>query len=290
MKEKPPVNFGGLEKEFSDLKTSPIVILPVPFDRTSTWRKGAKKGPGAIIEASRNLELYDIETDSEVYKKGIYTHRGIKALTPERMISKVYREVKQLLNAQKFVVILGGDHTVSIGGIRAFVETWDEICVLHLDAHTDLRDSYEGTKYSHACVMARVKEIIPDTVSVGIRSTDSTELKNLNRERTFYAEELLCSDAWIERVIEKLKSNVYVTIDLDVFDPGIMPSTGTPEPGGLDWYQVTGLLREVSKSRNIVGFDVVELCPSENPAPDFLAAKLVYKVLSYVYHRKFQEG
>ncbi|MGQ9616273.1 MAG: agmatinase [Spirochaetota bacterium] len=285
-KEKPPFNFSGLEEKYSDPESSSIVILPVPFDRTSTWRRGARKGPRAIIEASRHMELYDIETGSEVYRKGIHTQRGIKALTPEGIISKVYRKVMGLLDDKKFIVILGGEHTVSIGGIRAFAAVYDDLSVLHLDAHTDMRNSYEGSRFSHACVMARVKEMIPDTVSVGIRSTDSSELNILDPEKVFYAEEMIGSDVWIKRVIKMLKSNVYITIDLDVFDPGIMPSTGTPEPGGLNWYQVTGLLKEVSGKRNIVGFDVVELCPSENIAPDFLAAKLVYKLLSYVFNSK----
>lgn len=283
MKEKPPFNFGGLEEQFSDYGSSSIAILPVPFDRTSTWIKGSRKGPRAIIEASRHMELYDIETGSEVYRRGIHTDRGIRTSKPESMIKRVYSRVIELLDDGKFVVVLGGEHTVSLGGIMALAEKSDDLSILHFDAHTDMRDSYEGSRFNHACVMARVREITEAVVSVGIRSTDLSEINRISPERIVCADEMLVSATWIDKVIAKLTRNVFITLDLDVFDPGIMPSTGTPEPGGLDWYQVTGLLREVSERRKIVGFDVVELCPTKNSAPDFLAAKLVYKLLSYVF-------
>lgn len=286
MKNKFPHNFGDLPQEYSNYKDSNIVILPVPFDKTSTWIKGSDKGPRAIIEASKNLEFYDIETKSEVYKKGIFTEKEIITNSSREMINRTYRRVKGLLNDKKFIVILGGEHTVSIGAIKAHAEFFKNINILHLDAHADMRDSYEGSKYNHACVMSRVKEITENIVSVGIRSMDSSELKNINKRRTFYASEICqgykISKNWINRVVRKLYKNVYITIDLDVFDPSIMPSVSTPEPGGLDWYQVTSLLRSVSENKNIVGFDVVELCPSENKAPDFLAAKLVYRLLSLI--------
>ncbi|MBI5050954.1 MAG: agmatinase [Nitrospirae bacterium] len=289
-----PHNFGGLPRKFSNYKDSKIVILPIPFDKTSSWLKGSDKGPGAIIEASRNMELYDIETSSEVYKKGIYTAKGITAGSSKEMADKAYRTVKNLLNDKKFVVSLGGEHTVSLGTIKAHAEFFNDFSVLHLDAHSDRRDSYEGDKFSHACVMSRAKESLKfkvqssklkteDIISVGIRSMDSSELKNIDRNKIFYASEIFKTKNWIGRVLRKLSGNVYITIDLDVFDPSVMPSTGTPEPGGLDWYQLTGLLESISQNKNIVGFDVVELCPSANKAPDFLAAKLIYKLLSYKF-------
>lgn len=272
--------FCGLPREFSSYKKSDIVILPVPFDKTSTWIKGSRKGPRAIINASKNLELYDIETDSEVYRRGIHTAKEVVARNSAEMIEKVHRSARRFLKDRKFVVTLGGEHTVSLGALMAHTEYFHDLTVLHLDAHTDMRDSYEGDKYSHACVMARAKEFTKNIVSVGIRSMDSSELNNINKQMVFYASDIRRSRGWIKRVVKRLSKNVYVSIDLDVFDSSMMPSTGTPEPGGLDWYDVIDLLEEVSRNNQIVGFDVVELCPSKSVAPDFLAAKLVYKLLS----------
>jgi len=280
------VSFGGFQSKFSNYENSKVTVVPVPFDKTSSWLKGSKKGPGAIIDASLHLEFYDIETDSEVYKKGIFTSKEILAKTSIEMVNKVFRRVKNLLTDKKFTVTLGGEHTVSVGAIKAHADFYGNITVLHLDAHSDMRSSYQGSKYSHACVMARVREIVDNTVSVGIRSMDSSELGNIKKSAIFYAAEIYKSSKWIGRILKKLSGNVYVTIDLDVFDPSIIPSTGTPEPGGLSWYQVIGLLKSVSEQKNIIGFDVVELCPSKNRAPDFLAAKLVYKLLSYKFATK----
>jgi agmatinase len=274
-------NFGGLPVKYSVYKNSNILVLPVPFDKTSSWIKGSDKGPQAIITASRNMELYDIETGSEVYKKGIHTAKAVKTANAQTMVYKVRQKVSNALMDKKFVVTLGGEHTVSLGTIQAHAAFFNNFSILHLDAHSDMRDSYEGDKYSHACIMARAREITENIVSVGIRSTDSSELKNINRQNTFYASTIHHSKTWIKQVVKKLSQNVYITIDLDVFDSSIMPSTGTPEPGGLGWYGVLDLLEIVSKNKNIVGFDVVELCPSKNNmAPDFLAAKLIYKLLS----------
>lgn len=245
--------------------------------------KGADKGPRAIIEASKNMELYDIETNSEVYKKGIFTEEEIIAHDSREMVKKTYRKITSLLNDKKFVVALGGEHSVSLGAIKAHSHFFKDFSVLHFDAHSDMRDFYEGSKYSHACIMARVKEITDNIVSVGIRSMDSSELKNINRQKIFYASEIFQSGNWINKAIKQLSKDVYISIDLDVFDPSIMPSTGTPEPGGLDWYQVINLLEKVSRNKNIIGFDIVELCPSQDKAPDFLAAKLIYKLLSLIY-------
>lgn len=280
MKRKLPHNFGCLPKKFSNYKNSSIVILPVSFDKTSTWLKGSDKGPRAIIEASKNLELYDIETRSEVYMKGIFTEKEIVSNSVQDMINKTCTKVKHILHDKKFAVVLGGEHTVSIGSVKAHAEFFKNMSILHLDAHSDMRDSYEGSRYSHACVMSRIKEVTENYVSVGIRSMDSSELKNINEDSIFYASNIHASKDWIRAVTKKLSENVYITLDLDVFDPSVMPSTGTPEPGGLDWYQVVHLLEDVSKHRNIIGFDIVELCPSLSKAPDFLAAKLIYKLLS----------
>jgi len=250
---------------------------------TSSYVKGSDKGPRAIITASRNMELYDIETGAEVYTKGIHTAKPVVSKDSKGMVDKVQKKVRDLLEDNKFVVTLGGEHMVSLGPVRAHAGHFSDLSILHLDAHSDMRDSYEGDSYSHACIMARAKEITENIVSVGIRSMDSSELKNIKPENMFYASDIYNTKEWIGKVAEKLTEHVYVTIDLDVFDPSIMPSTGTPEPGGLGWYDVIDLLEIVSKKKNIVGFDVVELCPSKNPAPDFLAAKLIYKLLSFKF-------
>jgi agmatinase len=280
-------NFGDLPEEYSAAEYAKVVLIPVPYDRTSTWMKGADKGPAAIIEASAHMELYDIETDSEVYKKGIFTAKPENyPELPEDMIDKVAEQVQKYLENGKFVVVVGGEHSVSLGPVKTHIKNYTDITVLQLDAHSDLRDEYNGSKYNHACVMARIAELCP-IVQVGIRSMDTSEKKALDTNRVIFAAEICTNKNWIEKVLSKLSKNVYVTTDLDVFDPSIMPSTGTPEPGGLFWYDVLRLLRAVFEEKNVVGFDVVELCPDErNKAPDFLAAKLIYKLLSYKFMRK----
>jgi len=277
-------NFGYLPEEYSNPDAAKIVIIPVAYDGTSTWSKGADKGPEAIIEASANMELYDIETNSEVYKKGIFMDEPIEDLSfPEDVVEQLAGKVQYYIEEGKFVVVIGGEHSVSIGSIKAQAEKYENLSVLQLDAHLDLRDEYNGSKYNHACVMARAKELCP-IVQVGIRSMDSSEKKAMDPSRVFFAKDIYNNMVRTEMVISKLSDNVYITIDLDVFDPSIMPSTGTPEPGGLLWYDVLMLLRAVSSKKNIVGFDVVELCPDpRNKAPDFLAAKLIYKLLSYKF-------
>ncbi len=277
-------NFGDFLPQYTTKEDSKIVILPVPFDGTSTWIKGADKGPNAILEASFNLEFYDIETNSEVYKKGIYTENPVTGYKlPEKLIKAVEKKSLGWLDKNKFIVALGGEHTVSMGVVNAYAKKYNDFSVLQLDAHTDLRDSYLGSKYNHACVMARIKEKCP-IVQVGIRSMDIEETSNTESDRIFYAEKIHNNDNWMVPAIKKLNENVYITIDLDVFDPSIMPSTGTPEPGGLLWYHVLKFLKLVSKNKKIIGFDVVELCPNKNnKAPDFMAAKLIYTLLSYVF-------
>ena len=278
------MNFADIPDENASYEKAQIVVLPVPYDETSTWIKGADKGPDAIIEASGNMELYDIETESQVFEKGIFLARPIHHKDdPKKMVNAVYEKVKHYIDDEKFLVLLGGEHSVTIGSVIAFTERFNELCVLQLDAHTDLRPEYQDSIYNHACVMSRVRELCP-VIQVGIRSMDITETPYLIKENLFLAEDIFHSSDWMGRVVSRLSKNVYITIDLDVFDPSIMPSTGTPEPGGLLWYQVLELLRLVAINRYIVGFDVVELCPSVvNKAPDFLAAKLIYKLLSYKY-------
>jgi len=283
LEEKQPFNYGGLFEEFSGYKESEIVVLPIPYEKTSTWQTGSSEGPFALIEASMNMELYDIETGTEVYRKGIHTAKPVEANTPEEMVDETYAAAKQFLADNKFVAGLGGEHTVSIGLIKACSELFENISILQLDAHSDLRDSYEGSRYNHACVMARVKEFNPNIIQVGIRSMDSSEKEDIDEQKVFYAYKIAENKNWTEEVVNALNDNVFVNIDLDVFDSSVMPSTGTPEPGGLGWYDVTGLMKEIAMKKNIIGMDIVELCPTDNKAPDFTAAKLLYKILSYKY-------
>ncbi|EHP45506.1 agmatinase [Odoribacter laneus] len=279
------LNYGGLDNEFTAYENARIVILPVPYDGTSTWLKGADKGPQAILEASANMELYDIETDSEVYTQGIATLEAVtEDQSPEAMSDAVEKQVDAILMDKKFPVLLGGEHSVSIGSIRAFAKHYENFSVLQLDAHSDMRDNYEGSDHNHACVMARAKEMAT-VAQVGIRSSCIEEKHNIDPDRIFYAHEIKESPTWMYNVSEKLNDNVYITIDLDVFDPAYMPSTGTPEPDGLTYREVINFLKLINERHNIIGLDIVELCPNEmNKAPDFLASKLIYQLLSMKFN------
>lgn len=277
-------NFGDINFRYSSYTKSQIVILPVPFDLTSTWIKGAKYGPWAIIKASANMELYDIETDSELYKKGICTLNPVKAKNTKTMIQKVYKSCTKILSDKKFAVTIGGEHSVSIGAIKAHQKKFSNMSLLHLDAHSDRRNIYENNKLSHACVIARAQEIVNKIVSVGIRSMDIGEKKNLSKDTVIFAKDCFKNNLWHRKVLDNLDDKVYVTIDLDVFDSSLMGATGTPEPGGLFWYDVTNLLKKVAREKTVVGFDVVELCPNKySKSCDFLAAKLIYQFLSYIF-------
>lgn len=277
------MNFGGNEV-VCDYTASGIIIVPVPYDETSTWMKGADKGPDAIMEASVNLEFYDVETDSEVHLKGIHTVDAVREKqSPEALVDAVCHKVSSLLNDNKFPVVVGGNHTVSIGSVKAFSKHFGNMSVLQLDAHSDLRQEYEGSTYNHACAMARISEFA-SIVQVGIRSMSREEVPFADKERIFFAHELYSNKSKYSEAIDRLDENVYITIDLDVFDPSLIPSTGTPEPGGPEYYEIMHFLKDVAGKRNIVGFDVVELCPSAvNKTPDFVAAKVIYQLLSYIF-------
>jgi len=276
------MHFGDIPKPYTDYEKAKFVIIPVPYDGTSTWGKGADKGPSAILEASTNMELFDIESDSEPYRKGIFTDKPVtENASPEKMVKAVEKVTSKHIKNKKITVLLGGEHSVSIGAIKAHANT-EKISILQLDAHSDMRDEYLGSKNSHACIMARAKETCP-VVQVGIRSMDTSEKKNINKKRVFFAHKIHGKTDWIKKAVSLLTNKVYLTIDLDVFDPSILPSTGTPEPGGLGWYEVLELIKEVTKKKKIVGFDIVELAPNPNEkASDFLAAKLAYYIMSLV--------
>ncbi|MDX9773226.1 MAG: agmatinase [Bacteroidales bacterium] len=276
-------NFGGDEVIYG-YDESKVIILPVPFDATSTYLRGADKGPEAIFEASQALEFYDPETGSEAHKVGIHTLPPLDCGDdPAELTEEVYKSVSRLFSEQRFPVVIGGNHTVSIGAFRAAAEAFSGLTILQLDAHSDLRPVYEGSPLNHACAAARAKEYAP-LVQVGIRSMAAEELPFVDRERIFYAHELWADRSLYTSALELLSDNIYITLDLDVFDPSIMPSTGTPEPGGPDYRELMFFLRDIFSKRNVIGFDVVELCPSPtNKAPDFMAARVIYQMLSYKF-------
>lgn len=282
--------YAGIPEKFGKLDTSKIVLIPVPYDGTSTWQKGADKGPEAFLNASENMELYDIETDSEVYQEGIYLAPEItEASSPEAMVEEVHQITKKYINKNKFVTLFGGEHSISIGTIRAFNECFDNLTVLHIDAHADLRKEYEGSACNHACAVYEANQNT-NLVQVGIRSMDITETRVMNRDKVFFAHEMATNEYWMDEVLEQLTGNVFITFDLDAIDPSIMPSTGTPEPGGLFWYETLEFLRKVFEQKNVVGFDIVELCPNEHDkSSDFLAAKLYYKMLSYKFYEENED-
>jgi agmatinase len=281
--------YAGIPQEYGNLSTSKIVIIPVPYDGTSTWQKGADIGPQAFLDASENMELYDIETESEVYKEGIFLADAItENSSPEAMVEEVHQITKKYINRNKFVTAFGGEHSISIGTIRAFNERFDNLTVLHIDAHADLRKEYEGSKCNHACAVYEANQNA-NLVQVGIRSMDISEKRTMNRDKVFFAQDMAVSSDWMEDVVDQLTENVFITFDLDALDPSIMRSTGTPEPGGLLYYETLEFLKLVFDERNVVGFDMVELCPNKNEkSSDFLAAKLFYKMLSYKFASKDQ--
>ena len=276
--------YAGIPENYAKLETANVVLIPVPYDGTSTWQKGADKGPNTFLNASENMELYDIETDSEVYKQGIYLAEPITVnATPEDLVDAVHQETKSYIKKNKFVTVFGGEHSISIGTIRAFNEMFPSLTVLHIDAHADLRKSYDGSSCNHACAVYEASQNT-NLIQVGIRSMDIKEKSIMNLDKTYFAHEMAMDDSWMYLAIDQMTDNVFITFDLDAFDPSIMPSTGTPEPGGLLWYETLDFLKKVFKEKNVVGFDIVELCPNEvDKSSDFLAAKLYYKMLSYKF-------
>lgn len=278
------ITFGKIEHEYGDYESSEILLQSIPYDGTSTWGKGADEGFNAFLDAAEHMELYDIETDSEVYTEGIHILDAIEEdSSPEAVFNAVYDNTKELLKTDKFLTFFGGEHAVSIGLIKAFYEAHPDITILQLDAHTDLRPSYHGSPFNHACAVHQASKNA-NLVQVGIRSMDHTELEHFDREKCFFAQDMYGSTDWLQESIHKITDKVYITFDLDVFDPSIMPATGTPEPGGMDWNTTIQYLRKVFDAKDVLGFDIVELAPIEGlNAPNFLAAKLYYKMLSYKF-------
>ncbi|SFB86786.1 agmatinase [Zunongwangia sp. SCSIO 43204] len=275
-------NYAGIPDKYARIDEAKVVLIPVPYDGTSTWQKGADKGPDAFLEASENMELYDIETRSEVYKKGVYLAPAVtEDSSPEKMVEAVYKTTKNYIAQDKFVTLFGGEHSISIGSIKAFSESFADLTVVQLDAHADLRPEYEGSKCNHACAMHEASKKT-NLIQVGIRSMDISETEHMDENQVYFGHDLY--EDWMDDAIGQMTPNVFITIDLDAFDPSILPSTGTPEPGGLFWYETLEFLKLMFKKKNVVGFDIVELCPKEDEkSSDFLAAKLYYKMLSYKF-------
>ena len=278
--------YAGIPEENATKENSKVMLVTVPYDGTSTWGKGADKGPELFLNASENMELFDIETRTEPYLHGVWMAGEVtENATPEAMTEAVYNKTKELMKEDKLFTLFGGEHSVSIGSIRAFGEKYPDLTVLQLDAHTDLRPEFHGSTSNHACAVFEASQKL-NLVQVGIRSCDVEEMQYVNEDQCFWAHTIAENDNWIEDVLSKVSGNVYITIDLDAFDPAFAPSTGTPEPGGLQWYPTLKLLKKVFEKCNVVAFDIVELMDSPMAKPTaFLAAKLYYKMLAY-YHNK----
>ena len=285
-------NFLAIEKEYSNYNDSQIVIVSAPLEKTVSYGKGTARGPEEILKASHYVEFYDEEQTRELcFEKGICTLEpmNLQKLSIEKSLNKIHKEVAKHIDAGKFVVTLGGEHSLSTAPIMAHYERFPNISILQIDAHSDLRQSYEGSKYSHASVMARVAEFNSNIVQVGIRaqSKDEADFRKEKQIKTFYSREIklgMYGDNWQELVVRNLSENVYITFDVDGFDPSLMPATGTPEPGGLFWDETMNLLKLIGLEKTIVGFDVVELAPNKfHPSSNFIAAKLVYKILNFAF-------
>ena len=285
----PYLDFLGIPPESKPKGTPKVAVLPLPYDLTTSYQAGARRGPLAILEASTHLETYDEELGVETWAKlGIETLAAVVPDTsgPEATLARIERVASSVVESGRFLVGLGGEHSVTAPVVRAVRRRHGALGVLQLDAHADLRDEFEGSSFNHACVMHRLLDDGVPIAQVGIRSLTGEERALIARRKicTVFAPEAVLEpvESWIGRVLAALPDEVFVTIDLDVLDPSIMPATGTPEPGGLDWYRTLAVLRAVAEHKKIVGFDVVELAPIPgNVGPDFLAAKLVYRLLGY---------
>jgi len=276
--------YAGIADEFAKLEQAKIVLIPVPFDGTSTIQKGAEKGPEAFLNASKSMELYDIETDTEVYQQGIYLADAIEEnKSPEALVDAVHQTTKKYIKKNKFVTLFGGEHTVSIGTIRAFNEMFPSLTVLHIGAHTNLRKSYNGSSINNACALSEANQMT-NLIQVGIRSMSAKEKTIIDTDKTYFAHEMAVDDTWIDAAIDQMTDDVFINFSLDGLDISILPNTTSPQPGGLFWYETLDFLKQVFAEKNVVGFDMVALCPNpKQKASDLLAAKLYYKMLSYKF-------
>lgn len=286
-----PFNFGAILHELADYDKAKVAILPVPYDATTTYQPGTRNGPKALIEASRCLEFYDEETGKNFSDVGVCTLDEMEVVDDtEKMVNRVYEGVRVLLGDNKKVVLIGGEHSISSGSAKAHIEKYPDLTVLHVDAHADMRDELAENRYNHGCVARRISEMCP-LVSVGVRSIAEEEAEHIRssngRIKIFFAKDIHNSSAWMDEAVKSLGKNVYITIDLDAFDISVMPSVGTPQPGGMQWYHMLEFMKKIAAAKNVVGFDVTELMPIPgNHAPDVLAAKLVYKLIGYFFSKQ----
>ena len=290
---KLPINFGGINEErYCNAGDARVLVWPVSYEGTVSYGTGTGSGAMAIIDASRNMELYEEETSSEVYKIGIHTLDEFKPLpSPDKTMEALYGQTLELLAQEKFICMIGGEHSVSAPVIRAHAEKFHNLSVLQIDAHADLRDTYDGTPHSHASIMARVvKDLQIPSVQVGIRSISGDEARSLATglpTKIFWAKDIVGKTDWINSAVSSLTENVYLTIDIDGLDPSLVPTTGTPEPGGLGWYETLALIRSVAERKRVVGMDLVEFSKTDNSdAPAFLCSKLIYKCLAYIFREE----
>ena len=287
-----PNNFLGLPAKYSDYSRAKFAVLPIPYDSTTSFQVGTREGPVAIIRASQQVELFDEELEGEFYKAGIATLDSIvpNMTGPAAMHEDVYAAARKVVREGKTIIGLGGEHSITSGLVRAVMGKHKKLSILQIDAHLDLRNEWEGTPYSHASAMRRCIDLGASLVSIGIRNVSADEhqfLRSAKNVEVVTARQAHMEDDWVDRALNALGENVYVTIDIDGFDPAYAPGTGTPEPGGLDWYQVTGLLRLAAAERKIVGMDVVEVMPIPGQAvTEFLAARLIYKLIAYTQQRR----
>jgi len=271
--------------EYCDYEGAKIAVLPVPLERSTSYLQGTALGPEAIIEASYNVELYDMELNKQPYLHGIHTLPSLIFPTYEPInstLDKIQSAVAKILEDGKFPVILGGEHTISYPVFLAFHKRYPDLSLLHLDAHTDLRDQYLDDPFSHACVMRRIRAHNKNIVSIGIRSMSQEEVEYVEKEKPIihYDHEIHTNGLPIDQILKQLTNDVYITFDLDAVNPSELPSVGTPEPGGLSWYQVVELFEQVFANKNVVGVDIVELKPDQvNKHSDFWAAKMIYKMI-----------
>ncbi len=288
-----PYNFGAIPRELSDYRKCGIVILPVPYDGTTSYRSGTREGPQAIINASRSMELFDEETGFNVGDAGICTLDELDVVIhPEKMVERVYEACQALVRDDKRIIMLGGEHSLSSAPVKALKEKYPALSALHIDAHSDMAYENGGSLYDHGCVARRISEMVP-LVQVGIRSIAREDIEYTNEKgvRVFYGMDVATArdDSWMDEAVSGLTDDVYITFDLDALDISIMPATGTPEPGGLQWYQTLKLLRKICEKKNVVGIDFMELRPlPDNVAPDFAAAKLVKKFIAYAWAKENQ--
>jgi agmatinase len=284
--------FGGTTPTPTDFEHARVVILPVPLDRTTSYVPGTRNGPHEILVASSHMELWDEETETDVHSIGLFTlpEMEFPFATMDEVIQEIRRVATEIVSRGKFPVVLGGEHSITAPVVAAVASQHPGLSVLQIDAHADLRDSFMGTPHNHACVMRRVLEYAP-TTQVGVRSLSPEEAAAAPslRAKIFYDHNMRQNHDWVDRIVDSLSETVYITIDCDGLDPAIMPAVGTPEPGGLSWYETLTLLRRVIESRRVVGCDIVELCPLPGlVAPNFLCAKLIYKILSYRFGRELR--